>query len=118
LFARSWMAAVALASACAASIESAQAGETVLHDLTAGVIMCPKGELYGTTGEGGAGRGGVVFKLTPPTYAETVLVDFAFSGPALVNGCGVPPRRLIRRLGRGMVRGVLANATIPMTGGD
>jgi uncharacterized repeat protein (TIGR03803 family) len=51
-----------------------------------GLIMDAKGALYGTTQDCGHRGGGVVFKLTPPTYAETVLHNFASGGPKLVNG--------------------------------
>ena len=42
----------------------------------AGVVLDPAGNLYGTTGEGGSGGGGVVFKLDP-SGQFTVLHSFS-----------------------------------------
>jgi uncharacterized repeat protein (TIGR03803 family) len=75
---------------------SPQAGggwtETVLHNFKAGdgqqptgsLIFDNAGNLYGTTGQGGAFGEGVVFKLSPQpggTWTETVLHSFNPSGP-------------------------------------
>jgi len=64
--------------------------ETVLHNFTgpdgkfpqAGLIQGPGGVFYGTTTEGGAHNGGIVFRIAPPTgtakkWRETVLHSFA-----------------------------------------
>lgn len=64
--------------------------ETVLYSFTcgtngdgaypkAGLIMDRKGNLYGTTSEGGAYGPGTVFKVSP-NHSETVLVSFVGSG--------------------------------------
>jgi uncharacterized repeat protein (TIGR03803 family) len=51
------------------------------------------GNLYGTTGSGGANDGGTVFRLTPPSepdgsWTETVLYSFPYNGyiPAVLAG--------------------------------
>ena len=51
------------------------------HNPSGGLIADRRGALYGTTEADGAGRGGIVFKLAPPTkhltdWTETVLYDF------------------------------------------
>jgi uncharacterized repeat protein (TIGR03803 family) len=59
--------------------------ETVLYSFTgssdggypyAGLIMDTKGNLYGTTYEGGASGNGVVYEVAPKTKSETVLYTF------------------------------------------
>src|SRR3981081_2022259 len=49
---------------------------------TAGLIFDARGNLYGTTGQGGANGQGTVFELAPDNrggWTETVLHDFGFS---------------------------------------
>jgi uncharacterized repeat protein (TIGR03803 family) len=83
---------------------SANGTETVLYSFTGGkdgggsdgggadqsLVMDTKGNLYGTTEEGGVGAG-VVFKANIKTKTETVLYTFK----ALKNG-GVPTAGLVR----------------------
>lgn len=63
--------------------------EHVLYDFTGGdnggspytpVILDPKGNLYGTTANGGRDDVGVVFKLTPAKGTWTILVLHTFTG--------------------------------------
>ncbi len=70
--------------------------ETVLHTFMdgtdgavpyAGVIRDSAGNLYGTTSQGGAGAGGVVYKLDTSRH-ETVLYSFA-AGPSGTPRSGV-----------------------------
>ena len=49
--------------------------DTGIHPI-AGLIMDGAGNLYGTTGEGGAYGGGVVFAIDPTTGNETVIHSF------------------------------------------
>jgi uncharacterized repeat protein (TIGR03803 family) len=44
---------------------------------TGGVILDGVGNVYGTTGAGGQYGKGTVYKLTPPTYSQTILHSFA-----------------------------------------
>lgn len=44
---------------------------------TGGVILDSAGNVYGTTGAGGQYGKGTVYKLTAPTYAQTILHSFA-----------------------------------------
>jgi uncharacterized repeat protein (TIGR03803 family) len=44
---------------------------------TGGVVIDSAGNVYGTTGAGGQYNDGTVYKLTPPSYAETILHSFA-----------------------------------------
>jgi uncharacterized repeat protein (TIGR03803 family) len=72
--------------------------ETTLHNFAgrqdgkypdSGVIADATGALYGTTFQGGPGRHGTVFKLTPSgsTYTETVLYDVGGStGAGVIAG--------------------------------
>ena len=86
----------ALALALAESGASAAPTETVLHSFTggvgdgilpfAGLIADSKGNLYGTTSNGGASDGGVVFKLSPGGI-ETVLYSFC-GKPGCSDGAG------------------------------
>jgi len=64
--------------------------ETLLYQFTggadggepqAGVIFDSAGNLYGTTGVGGTGNYGVVFKLTPSSSGWTESVLYRFAGP-------------------------------------
>jgi uncharacterized repeat protein (TIGR03803 family) len=79
--------------------------ETVLHAFTGGsdgrypqgsLILDNKGNLYGTTTEGGASNVGTVFELRPPAttggaWTETVL--YAFTGDSFTGGSdGAVPR--------------------------
>jgi len=53
---------------------------------TAGLIFDKSGNLYGTTGFGGADANGTVFELSPQgdsTWTETVLYSFGKQGPAV-----------------------------------
>jgi uncharacterized repeat protein (TIGR03803 family) len=61
----------------------------VLHNFTQGndggnpfseVLIDGSGNVYGTTAVGGKSGGGVVFKLTAPKYAETVIYNFGSDG--------------------------------------
>lgn len=74
--------------------------ETVLYTFTgstdgglpfAGLVRDAKGNLYGTTANGGSFFGGTVFKVDPTTGAETVLYNFTNS----TDGGG-PESSLIR----------------------
>jgi len=44
---------------------------------TGGVILDGAGNIYGTTAAGGQYGKGTVYKLTPPTYSQTILHSFA-----------------------------------------
>jgi uncharacterized repeat protein (TIGR03803 family) len=84
--------------------------ETVLHTFTGpdggdpvgGVVVGPKGNVYGTTSSGGATDIGTVFELTPPestggTWTETVLHSFsgsdgAFPSAGVLVGTGTDGR--------------------------
>jgi uncharacterized repeat protein (TIGR03803 family) len=73
--------------------------ETILHAFsgtdgnypTAGVVFDAKGNLYGTTYEGGAYNKGVVFELTPTAggWQEQVLYSFTGSGDGNIPSDGV-----------------------------
>ena len=70
--------------------------ETVLHSFgatakdgtlpeTSGLILNAKGEIFGTTGNGGTYGAGTAFKLTPPAagktaWTETILTSFGSNG--------------------------------------
>ena len=73
--------------------------ETVLHAFTGGadgenpvaaLVRDAKGNLYGTTGQGGAQCCGTVFQITPSDM-QSVLFNFSFA-----NGSGPGPNRLVR----------------------
>jgi uncharacterized repeat protein (TIGR03803 family) len=73
--------------------------ETALHAFTGGtdgeypvaaLVRDGKGNLYGTTGQGGASCCGTVFELTP-SDTENILFNFNFS-----DGTGPGPNRLVR----------------------
>ena len=84
----------ALAAVCGLAADPAAAASyKILHNFSAGfdgqgplasLIMDAKGNLYGTTGDGGGWTAGVVFELSPPAttggkWTETVLHSFAAS---------------------------------------
>jgi len=78
---------------------------SVLHTFTgtpdgaepfAGVVFDQKGNLYGTTNDGGAYGYGTVYRVSPPTWNETVLYSFdrdsndvyGPEGPVIFDGAG------------------------------
>ena len=76
--------------------------ETVLHAFAGGadgenpvgsLVRDSEGNLYGTTGQDGAGCCGTVFQLTP-SETENILFSFNFS-----DGTGPGPNRLVRDAG-------------------
>jgi len=85
---------------CGTVFEVTPAGkETVLHAFTggadgenpvAGLVRDAKGNLYGTTGQGGALCCGTLFAVTP-SDTETVLFNFNYA-----DGSGPGPNRLVR----------------------
>jgi uncharacterized repeat protein (TIGR03803 family) len=85
---------------CGTVFEVTPAGkETVLHAFTggadgenpvAGLVRDAKGNLYGTTGQGGALCCGTLFEVTP-SDTETVLFNFNYA-----DGSGPGPNRLVR----------------------
>jgi uncharacterized repeat protein (TIGR03803 family) len=84
---------------CGTVFEVTPAGnETVLHAFTggadgenpvAGLVRDAKGNLYGTTGQGGAQCCGTVFEVTP-SDTETILFSFNYT-----DGSGPGPNRLV-----------------------
>ncbi len=85
---------------CGTVFEVTQSGtETVLYAFTgavdgenpvAALVQDAKGNLYGTTGQGGAQCCGTVFQITP-SDTQTVLFNFSF-----MDGSGPGPNRLVR----------------------
>ena len=65
-------------------------GETILHNFggsdgstpLGGVILDPRGNIYGTTNTGGSNGGGVVFALTASGGGWTFVQPYSFSGPS------------------------------------
>jgi len=85
---------------CGTVFEVTPAGtETVLHAFTGGadgenpvaaLVRDAKGNLYGTTGQGGGSCCGTVFELTP-SDTENILFSFNYT-----DGSGPGPNRLVR----------------------
>lgn len=86
------LATTALTILCAAGAADAGVKEANIYTFTgnddgsfphAGVIADAKGNLYGTTSNGGADHSGVVFELSPPKKGETAWTQttlYAFTG--------------------------------------